>query len=848
MSFLNIKNIIKNPERYAAHKKMNGNSIVWETLEEHTLLCQKYFKSICDHKFIDEYIVQFFHVFNNKWSEEGILLAEEMWCNVVTFHDTGKHNPNFQINIMSRKDVKENLCYSQAGNRHSSLSAALYMDYYFKKIKTIRGEEGKLLCILMLCNAYIIARHHSGLCSFEKFVESFICENNRDILEILQTQARDVYQEDFILTEIMMKKFYKLLDMQKSQSKRQGIWLYFYEKLTYSLLVAADYYATSEYSSGINIDSFGEIDDITSFLNVYQKTSINQAIRAYEVEKYPMDAEKLQMTTEINILRNEIFLDSERQLIKEIEKSIFYLEAPTGSGKSNISINLSFQLASKDNRLKKIFYVYPYNTLVEQNQEILKKVFGDDKDIMNRITVINSVTPIAYVQRNREKEEREESGGYEKALLDRQFLNNPMLLTTHVSLFDTIFGDSKESAFAFHQLAGSIIVLDEIQSYKNTIWGEIITFLTELAEFIHMKIIIMSATLPNLDVLKDNSEHTGYLIVDRKKYFCHPCFQKRVKINDELLKEKVTIEQLYQHVKQNCENGKKILIEFITKKHAEEFYYLLNQDQEITEKTFCITGDDSILERKKVIQEVKKEEKGLILVATQVVEAGVDIDMDIGYKNIAKMDSEEQFIGRINRSYTEGRTGEVYFFELDAPKLIYSQDIRIEKEFSIKQPDIWEMLCNKDFSSYYNKILETLMKNYVDDLGQMFFRPIVNFLNFPEVTKHMELINEKALRVSVYFGREIIDEENNEIIDGKSIWNKYKELLQNRNMGYAEKIVKLSQIKAKMNYFIYQLGKNVSLCYTERIGDMFYIEDGEQYFENGRLKKNIVQGKEVEFI
>ncbi len=96
-------------------------------------------------------------------------------------------------------------------------------------------------------------------------MESFICENNRDILEILQTQARDVYQEDFILTEIMMKKFYKLLDMQKSQSKRQGIWLYFYEKLTYSLLVAADYYATSEYSSGINIDSFGEIDDITSF-------------------------------------------------------------------------------------------------------------------------------------------------------------------------------------------------------------------------------------------------------------------------------------------------------------------------------------------------------------------------------------------------------------------------------------------------------------------------------------------------------------------------------------------------------------------------------------------------------
>ena len=145
ISFLNVNKIIKNPERYAAHKKMNGSSIVWETLEEHTLLCQKYFKSICEHKFIDEYIVQFFHVFNNKWSEEGLLLVEEMWCNVVTFHDTGKHNPNFQINIMSKKDVKKNSFYRQAGNRHSGLSAALYMDYYYKKIKKNRRRRGKII-------------------------------------------------------------------------------------------------------------------------------------------------------------------------------------------------------------------------------------------------------------------------------------------------------------------------------------------------------------------------------------------------------------------------------------------------------------------------------------------------------------------------------------------------------------------------------------------------------------------------------------------------------------------------------------------------------------------------------
>ena len=65
----------------------------------------------------------------------------------------------------------------------------------------------------------------------------------------------------------------------------------------------------------------------------------------------------------------------------------------------------------------------------------------------------------------------------------------------------------------------------------------------------------------------------------------------------------------------------------------------------------CLTGDDSLYEREKVLKPIMENSlMGVILVATQVIEAGVDIDMDIGYKNISKLDSEEQFFGRINRS------------------------------------------------------------------------------------------------------------------------------------------------------------------------------------------------------
>ncbi len=85
-----------------------------------------------------------------------------------------------------------------------------------------------------------------------------------------------------------------------------------------------------------------------------------------------------------------------------------------------------------------------------------------------------------------------------------------MILTTHVSLFSYMFGTMKENIFAFHQLANSVIVLDEIQSYKNQIWREIIEFLNGFSKILNIKIIIMSATLPDLEglLIKDDIENS----------------------------------------------------------------------------------------------------------------------------------------------------------------------------------------------------------------------------------------------------------------------------------------------------------------------------------------------------
>ncbi len=846
--FLELSDLIKEPDCYYAHSKENLNHIIeYETLEAHTKLCQQYFEELCKCKQIEEKMDCFYQVFMGKTSKETKKIFDSMWKNITTFHDMGKINTRFQREILGRREVKENKEYDLVGAKHSSLSAVIYMDYYLEMAETLeQEEEASRLLIFIMCNGYLISRHHSGLVPVGDFLEGEQKEKICKAIEVLQTEYEKVckksFQFDNLCFAYMGQRF-----VDEPRTKKQNIWLYFYEKLLYSLLVAADYYATSEYVSGVKTTDFGQLDDLSNLYKVFQNTKINQGIREYENTLYPMKSKALQEIRDINVLRKEIFLETEKNFFCQQEKKIFYVEAPTGSGKSNLSLNLSFQMAKSDKHLKKIYYIYPFNTLIEQNQEIIQNTFGRYQEIMENVAVVNSITPIKKVKAKRQKEGEMESGSYyEQALLNRQFLNYPIILTTHVSLFDTIFGDTKESAFGFHQLAGSVLVLDEIQSYKNKIWEEIITFLTELAEFLSMKMIIMSATLPNLDALKEKADLTAYLISDREKYFQHSCFKDRVILDRELLGNPITMDILLEHLKKQCGKGKKILIEFIRKKSAEEFYQIL-QEEEFEETIFCMTGDDSVLERKHIIRQIKSEkEKGMILVATQVIEAGVDIDMDIGYKAIAKMDSEEQFIGRINRSYSKSRTGKVYFFQMDNGKQIYGEDIRIDRELSILEEDIWNYFEEKDFPAYYEKVLSIMKKNYGEVIEKNFFEKSVKNLNFAEVKKQMQLIEENKWNLSLFLGRTIMDEKGN-VIDGRKVWDTYKELLYDREMNYAERKVKLSEVTARMNYFIYQV-KQIDCSYTEQIGELFYIEDGEEYIENGKLNREKVEGQVTEFI
>ena len=171
-----------------------------------------------------------------------------------------------------------------------------------------------------------------------------------------------------------------------------------------------------------------------------------------------------------------------------------------------------------------------------------------------------------------------------------------------------------------------------------------------------------------------------------------------------------------------------------------------------------------------------------------MIEAGVDIDMDIGYKNISKLDSEEQFMGRINRSCL--RQGEIYFFKLDDGKSIYKGDVRIEDNLTLENEDIRKILISKDFRIYYEKVMEVLKKNYNENTGEIglkdFFINKTGKLDWPEVKNRMKLIEDDNWSMSVFLARVLKDTEGNRI-DGRQVWKDYAELLNDFTMDYAER-------------------------------------------------------------
>ncbi|MCY7008450.1 CRISPR-associated helicase Cas3' [Fusobacterium simiae] len=816
--------------KYLAHIKDERK----ETLQEHTDLANIYFEKIVEYKNLKTFFERIKNILKLEDIEEE--LYYKMIYDVVNFHDFGKINSQFQINKMLNKEVlkmeDEYNISGVLGSDHSLLSASIFIRFYFRKILKLEDKKKKnLLQEILFSLSYCISKHHGNLEDFqEKYIDFIFNENTEEKSSVEKNvvELKKIFVSNGgILKDIETKGFtpkniknYK--ERRKDISSKEAMAIFTLTKMMFSLLIASDYYSTNEFMQEVKYENFGNMGDIDIIKKEYENSEIIKSIRNKKKNETLNNKD-------INTFRTKIFLEAEKNLEKNEDSNIFFLEAPTGSGKSNTALNLSLKLLDKNRR--KIFYVYPFNTLVEQNMNTLKNIFGNNEEVIKNIAVVNSVTPLT----NKDSADIpiEE---YSDILMDRQFLNYPFIVTTHVGIFNTLVGNIKEDCMPFYQLANSVIVFDEIQAYKNIIWTEIIKILNSYAKLLNIKIIIMSATLPDLSYLLDEDEknNVSNLIENRDEYFNNDIFKNRVKVNYDLLSEKkIEYEELLEHIIENSLNSPKILIEFISKNDAKEFYELCKNSEElnINREILILTGEDNKARRNSVIKKINNKSKKIILISTQLIEAGVDIDVDIGYKNISGLDNEEQFLGRINRSCK--KSGKAYFFYLTDAKKVYRNSVIIENKLNLFSDEMKKVLENKKFDIFYSKVLE-ILKRKTKEKSNDNFEGIIFNKKFKLLKERMQLIEEQDDKKTYFFNRKLTDEEVEEIgenINGSEVWRKYVDILKEEN--YAKKIVELSKIREKMMYFLYEVKKNVELSYNDIKGSIIYIDDGDKYFTDG---------------
>ncbi len=775
---------------YYAHTKASGSR---ELLASHLSLTYQYYERMEKNKKLDKIvrniICSTFHT-NNEMTEEIYTLFKQ----AIYYHDIGKVNPLFQKNKMNNDLAIE---IENIDDTHAALSARIYIDAVLDKVRKENDKDSiEKLTILYVGYyfGYIISRHHTKLESIGELLDSI---KNKEIPEIPKPQ-KEIYEKHLDLANIN-----SAIDMLKIES----IEMYILCKLLYSCIITADFYATYDYISGQNVEF--EIKRKDDLFQKYEKSELIKTIRKYE--KKEIEIEK------INQLRSDIFLESEKTLKQNLEKNIFYLEAPTGSGKTNMAINLAKILYENNKKIDSIHYIFPFNNIIEQTDNTFQKYFAKYQDYV----VINSISSMV--------KDINEKLDYEAVYTKNIFNQYPIVITSHINLFNTLFGTGKEKNYGLYNYINSVVILDEIQAYSNNIWREIIEMFDKYAKLLNIKFIIMSATLPRLDnLLKEKISDFCILISDSEKYYKNKIFSNRVKLNYELLRNKINIEELAEKI---CKiNGKKILVECIKKNTAEELYQRLKK---FNSNTYIMTGDDNKYYRRKIIEKTKLE-KEMILVATQTIEAGVDIDMDIGFKDISFLDSEEQFIGRINRS-NKKKECIVYFFDLDEAGVIYRNDKRIE--YNLKKKENREILENKKFGLFYNKIIKRIeeeTESYTENNIEI-FKKYCKMINYKKIDEIMTLIKTKDT-VDIFINYTIyIDGKE---IKGKDVFEKYKEIYLNDMISYSEKKVKLSQISEQLNLFIYSIYENqVQQLEGEKILGMYYVENGEKYIEDGRFNK-----------
>lgn len=523
------------------------------------------------------------------------------------WHDLGKYRPGFQRYIRDCADAHCETGVTPCDKTHSAAGALWALQTFST------NHVGRIF-------AYLIASHHTGLYDWQSLKYRMEGDDaKREMAEALEFAPKDLFDYD---------SFDPDLRTIPGGSAGFHLWL----RLLFSSLVDADFLDTELFMSeqkAAGRDGFPSL----------QKLKEN-------FDEYMLGLAQDAQPTPVNLLRANILRQCRAKA--NLPPGIYTLTVPTGGGKTLSSMAFAFNHAAAHGH-RRIIYAIPYTSIIEQTADVFRRIFGIDSFIEHHS--------------NAESDPARED---HRTRLGCENWDAPLVATTNVQLFESLFAARTSRCRKLHNLVGSIIVLDEAQLLPPEFLQPIVDVLKLLTTHYGVTLVLCTATQPAL------SSRNSF---DPKRSFCG--FEnvieimsdpdglyaslRRVKVN---LPSDLNKPREWDGIAGDIVQHDSVLAIVNTKASAFELWKRLPKGALHLSSLMCGQHRSDII--KFILNTLEAKRKGLNeaplrVVSTQLIEAGVDVDFPVVYRALAGLDSIAQAAGRCNR---EGRAalGEVHVF------------------------------------------------------------------------------------------------------------------------------------------------------------------------------------------
>lgn len=604
------------------------------------------------------------------------------------WHDLGKANPAFQKYL---KDADQGI--SSESVSHAFGGAALI---YAMLWQQQRCDSWKDL-------ALAIAGHHAGLHDAGKLaqrLEDYVAEHRTLLQELLsfakQLPTPGVWQ------------------LPKLTPHERELFIRF----TFSALVDADYLDTeAHFNAQISKARTVSLDAS----ELWRRFENNQRDLLEQAQSRP-GANAVLMAARKDIY--EACLSA-----AQTAPGFFRLTVPTGGGKTRSSLAFALKhILANDSKLRRIIVAIPYTSIIDQTVREYRRILGHDAVLEH-----HSQVPIP--------EDESQSEEYVRLRLASENWDASVIVTTNVQLFESLLSNRPGKVRKLHNIAGSVIILDEAQTLPVGVLTPALDVLKTLVKDYGVSVVLTSATQPAFHAI---SEIAPTDIISKPRFEKH--FEALARVRYQKHPVKLSWADLAAELRDH--ERKQIMIVMNSRKDTLRLLDELQGASDVFHLSTLLCG----WHRKAILRLVRRRIRHgmpVRLISTQVVEAGVDIDFPEVWRAMGPLDRIVQAAGRCNREGRMTTKGRVVIFEPvegRMPKGEYRAGFGLA-EFLLGQNDS-EALHKPALHEEYFRRLYT-----EQDLDKHKVQPYREALNYPETARLFRLISEDTVLVAIGYGQ-----------------------------------------------------------------------------------------------